>query len=81
MASSLVSIQGLVTSLSQVFYQPGDSKCFVIEFWPVMQKQKVSNSKCQSKASTKFDRHMIVVKLKGLDASFQVRSDYEVTTI
>ena len=79
MASSLVSIQGLVTSLSQVFYQPGDSKCFVIEFWPVL--QKVSNSKCQSKASTKFDRHMIVVKLKGLDASFQVRSDYEVTTI
>jgi hypothetical protein len=43
-----------------LFYLPGNSKCFFIEFIPIVD-------------DVKLDRQTIVARLDGLDESFQVK--------
>ena len=53
------SFSGIVKSLSHLFYLPGNSKCFFIEFIPIVD-------------DVKLDRQTIVARLEGLHESFQV---------
>jgi hypothetical protein len=65
-----LSFRGLVTGLSQVFYLPGNSKCFFIAVVPSSYIGVDGDVKRHKEDST--ERRIIVARLKGLHDSFGV---------
>jgi hypothetical protein len=57
-----VTFKGLVTSLSHIFYLPGNSKCFFLEVVPHPE---------DSDRLKIFERLTVIARLEGLHESFQ----------